>query len=107
MILDFLYACVLLLISPWLVWRAYRTGRYRKDLASKLWGEVEAVPGSSRPVVWFHGVSVGEIQADFLLGRQNFDISSRGRRRGGMYRRMALPVTRNQKNLDRNHPPLA
>lgn len=59
-VLDCLYLLALAAASPWLVWRAVHTGRYRSGLAAKLLGRVE-VPGDSRPTVWFHGVSVGEV----------------------------------------------
>ncbi len=69
MLLNVLYLFVLILLSPWLVWRAWRTGRYRNGLAAKLLGRVETTPFSrdaefsaqSAGVVWFHAVSVGEV----------------------------------------------
>jgi 3-deoxy-D-manno-octulosonic-acid transferase len=64
-LLDLVYLFALCLLSPWLVWRAFATGRYRRDLAAKLLGRV-VVPGPrSGPVAWFHAVSVGEVN---LLG---------------------------------------
>jgi 3-deoxy-D-manno-octulosonic-acid transferase len=42
------------------VWRAARTGRYRRGPAAKLLGRLD-LPADPRPTVWFHGVSVGEI----------------------------------------------
>ncbi len=59
-LLDALYLCVLILLSPWLIYRALRTGRYRRGLGAKLLGLAHPLPSSGRPV-WFHGVSVGEI----------------------------------------------
>lgn len=59
-VLDALYLCVLTALSPWLVYRAIRTGRYRRGLGAKLFGLSHRLPSSGRPV-WFHGVSVGEI----------------------------------------------
>jgi 3-deoxy-D-manno-octulosonic-acid transferase len=65
LVLDALYLLALLALSPWLVWRAAATGRYRRDLGTKLLGRV-AVPNPDRkPVAWFHAVSVGEVN---LLG---------------------------------------
>lgn len=57
---DLFYLLGGVLLAPWLLWRAVRTGRYRRHLAAKLLGRVD-VPPSSACTVWFHGVSVGEI----------------------------------------------
>jgi 3-deoxy-D-manno-octulosonic-acid transferase len=57
-ILDGIYLVVLVLLSPWLIYRALRTGRYRRGLHAKLFGIPQTLPTG---VVWFHGVSVGEI----------------------------------------------
>jgi 3-deoxy-D-manno-octulosonic-acid transferase len=59
-VINLLYLLVLLLLSPWLVYKAFTTGKYRRGLASKLLGRVE-VPPASGLRAWFHGVSVGEI----------------------------------------------
>jgi 3-deoxy-D-manno-octulosonic-acid transferase len=62
-LLNLVYAAVLLLISPWLTYRAIRTGKYRRGWRGKLFGRVAhpLLRPDGRPVVWFHGVSVGEI----------------------------------------------
>ncbi|MHB1421972.1 MAG: 3-deoxy-D-manno-octulosonic acid transferase [Gemmataceae bacterium] len=52
------YLFVLSLLSPWLLYRALRTGRYRRGLHEKLLGLRESPIAGA---VWFHGVSVGEI----------------------------------------------
>lgn len=57
---DLLYLLVLAVLSPWLIWRAIRTGRYRRDLGAKLLGSAPMLR-TGGPVAWFHGVSVGEI----------------------------------------------
>jgi 3-deoxy-D-manno-octulosonic-acid transferase len=57
-LLNLLYLCVLFVLSPWLLWRAIRTGRYRRGLRAKLFGLRESLPPGA---IWFHGVSVGEI----------------------------------------------
>lgn len=61
--LDLAYLTALAAASPWLAWRAVRTGRYRRDLAAKLLGRVPHLPppAPGRPRLWFHGVSVGEV----------------------------------------------
>jgi 3-deoxy-D-manno-octulosonic-acid transferase len=57
-LLDYIYLFVLSVLSPWLLYRALRTGRYRCGLHEKLFGLRES---PSKGAVWFHGVSVGEI----------------------------------------------
>jgi 3-deoxy-D-manno-octulosonic-acid transferase len=61
MLLNLLYLAALLLLSPWLVWRAFATGRYRRELAAKLFGRVSVPNPHEMPVAWFHAVSVGEV----------------------------------------------
>src|SRR4051794_30016138 len=58
-LLDAVYLVALVLLSPWLLLRAWRTGRYRRNLRDKLLGLRSDVPPGA---VWFHGVSVGEVQ---------------------------------------------
>src|SRR5262245_418544 len=60
-VLNLVYALAILLISPWLLVRSFRTGRYRRNLRSKLLGHREMIARGHREVVWFHGVSVGEV----------------------------------------------
>lgn len=67
-----IYLSALGLLLPWLVLRSLRTGRYRQGLRQKLLGiRAEDFSGCSAgspasdrasQTVWFHGVSVGEIQ---------------------------------------------
>src|SRR5262245_57398050 len=61
LLLNFAYFIVLACLSPWLIYRSLRTGRYRKDLTPKLFGSATVPVTVERPVVWFHGVSVGEV----------------------------------------------
>ncbi len=65
MLLDLLYLLALLVLSPWLLWRAVTTGRYRQNGLAKLAGHVRIPNSQQRPVAWFHAVSVGEVH---LLG---------------------------------------
>src|SRR6266404_7099515 len=64
-LLNALYLLILFLLSPWLLYKAVTTGKYRRGLWAKFTGSVTA--SSCHPVirsskrVWFHGVSVGEI----------------------------------------------
>ncbi len=57
-LLNAVYLFALVVLSPWLLWRAWRTGRYRRGLCEKAFGLARALPGGA---VWFHGVSVGEV----------------------------------------------
>src|SRR5437868_4289171 len=59
-LLNLLYLLTLILLSPWLLYKAFTTGKYRRGLASKLLGSA-GLPPASGPRAWFHGVSVGEI----------------------------------------------
>ena len=66
---NLIYAGVLVVALPWLCWRRCQTGRYQAGLQEKLCGLLDASTnynGTSssvrRPVIWLHGVSVGEIQ---------------------------------------------
>ena len=59
-LLDAAYLSALTALSPWLAYRAARTGRYRRGLRERLLGLSQSPLPSCRPV-WFHGVSVGEI----------------------------------------------
>lgn len=62
-LLNALYLLALLLLSPWLLYRSWKTGRYRQELRAKLLG-LNAPPCGLAPgakPVWFHGVSVGEV----------------------------------------------
>ena len=61
MLLNVVYGLAILFLSPWLVYRAFRTGRYRQNLRAKLVGPSAPPHDGSRPVAWFHGVSVGEV----------------------------------------------
>jgi 3-deoxy-D-manno-octulosonic-acid transferase len=51
---------LLVAISPWLVWRSLRTGRYRAGWGAKFFG-LSPIRQSKRDSVWFHAVSVGEV----------------------------------------------
>lgn len=60
-LLNGVYAAILLVFIPWMLWQAWRTGKYREGWREKLWGQVP-LRHSQRPCVWFHAVSVGELQ---------------------------------------------
>ncbi len=65
MLLNLVYLLALAALSPWLAWRAFATGRYRRGLGAKFLGRVSVRNPSKKRVAWFHAVSVGEVN---LLG---------------------------------------
>jgi 3-deoxy-D-manno-octulosonic-acid transferase len=68
MLFNSLYLCALLILSPWILYRSWKTKRYRNGWSEKWLGQVpevkESLPeGGSKPLVfWLHAVSVGEVQ---------------------------------------------
>ncbi|MDA7978870.1 MAG: 3-deoxy-D-manno-octulosonic acid transferase [Pirellulales bacterium] len=54
------YLLLLIVISPWLLYRSWRTGRYRRGWAEKLLGHAPKLT-RDRFRIWFHAVSVGEV----------------------------------------------
>jgi 3-deoxy-D-manno-octulosonic-acid transferase len=59
-LLNLIYALLLLLASPYLLYQAIRKGKYREGFAAKFLGRVPRRT-SDRPGVWLHAVSVGEV----------------------------------------------
>jgi 3-deoxy-D-manno-octulosonic-acid transferase len=59
-LLDAVYLFALVAASPWLVWKAISTGKYREGLAARLLGRVPVRSGA-RTCVWLHAVSMGEV----------------------------------------------
>jgi len=60
-ILNALYLFALIVLSPWLLYKAIRTGKYQERLWDRCLGTAPDLPSPTRPRVWLHGVSVGEI----------------------------------------------
>lgn len=58
--LNFVYAALLILVSPVLLYRRWVHGKYRDGWSEKLWGRLPERDGL-RPCVWLHAVSVGEV----------------------------------------------
>jgi 3-deoxy-D-manno-octulosonic-acid transferase len=73
LLLDAVYLVLLTICSPWLLWRAIRTGRYRQGRRQKFLG-LAPRRLSNRPCLWFHAVSVGEVN---LLGTLLEPLSQR------------------------------
>jgi 3-deoxy-D-manno-octulosonic-acid transferase len=61
-LLNALYGLALVLLFPWLLVRSFMTGRYQRGMKAKLFGISAAPLPGNKPVVWFHGVSLGEVQ---------------------------------------------
>ncbi len=59
-LLNGVYLTLMLIASPWIVWSALKHGKYREGFGEKLLGFVPRRAGS-RPCVWLHAVSVGEV----------------------------------------------
>ena len=60
-LLNALYLLLLVIVSPWFVWRSWNHGRYRRGWTDKLLGLCQPPP-TSQSLVWLHAVSVGEVQ---------------------------------------------
>lgn len=57
---NVLYLLLLLFVSPFVLWRYWRHGRYRRGLRNKIFGPNRST--ISPCTVWLHAVSVGEVQ---------------------------------------------
>ena len=77
--LNCLYAALVIAASPWIVWSAVRHGKHREGFRAKFLGLVPRRTGS-RPCVWLHAVSVGEVNllattiAEFTAQRPDWEI---------------------------------
>jgi len=60
-LLDTVYACGLLLTCPVWVYRMVRHGRYRSGWGERLGGA--PIRYGLQPILWIHGVSLGEVNA--------------------------------------------
>ena len=64
MLANLLYTTALMLLSPVILYRMVRHGRYRRGVRQKLWGlssaDAKTITGGRR-CVWVHAVSVGEV----------------------------------------------
>ena len=64
MFANVLYVAALILLSPVILYRMIRHGRYRRGIAEKLLGLSKnraAELCGNRPCLWIHAVSVGEV----------------------------------------------
>lgn len=60
-IANLLYLIALLCVSPVVLYRAIRYGRYKRGTAAKLFG-MTGFAKQNQPTIWIHAVSVGEVQ---------------------------------------------
>ena len=59
-LLNLAYLLLLVLVSPWILYRAIRQGKYRQGIAARLLGQAPSRSGE-QPCLWLHAVSVGEV----------------------------------------------
>jgi len=58
---SLLAAVALVASAPWLAWQAWRHGKYRHRWQERFGVLPETVAAQSRPTLWLHAVSVGEV----------------------------------------------
>ena len=66
------WTALLAITAPWWLWKMATTGKYRDGLAERL-GRVPLrlnSAGDTRPAIWIHAVSVGEVIAISGLVRE-------------------------------------
>jgi 3-deoxy-D-manno-octulosonic-acid transferase len=59
-LLNLIYSLILVLISPWIIWRILVLKKNRRGWLQKLAGCVP-IRNSKAPCIWIHAVSVGEV----------------------------------------------
>lgn len=59
-LLNIVYLLAWTAALPWLAWRRWRWGKNRRGWGQK-WLGLGAVPPATRPRIWLHAVSVGEV----------------------------------------------
>ena len=78
-VLNLIYLGLLAAFSPFLAFRAWKTGKYREGWAEKLLGRAP-LRVDDRPCLWFHAVSVGEVLllrplvAEFARRRPGWEV---------------------------------
>lgn len=60
-LLNLVYSVLIALAMPIVIWKRWRTGKYRRGWKEKLFGDLPDLSSHPRPRVWFHAVSVGEV----------------------------------------------
>ncbi|MFN0199831.1 MAG: 3-deoxy-D-manno-octulosonic acid transferase [Planctomycetaceae bacterium] len=65
---NFCYACLIVIVSPVLIYRVLVHGKYRSGWSQKLRGMLPQLT-DDRPTLWLHAVSVGEVlQLEPVIG---------------------------------------
>lgn len=59
-LLNVIYLILVFVTAPWWLYAAWRYGKYREGFTEKWLGRVPVREGD-RPCIWFHAVSVGEV----------------------------------------------
>lgn len=78
-VLDLVYLVLLLAVSPFLLLKSWRTGKYKEGWPEKVLGKAPRRI-NNRPCIWFHAVSVGEVLAlrplvsELLKRRPGWDV---------------------------------
>lgn len=60
-VLDLVYLTLLAILSPLLLFAALRHGKYRDGWSEKVQGFLPRLPAATNRRIWFHAVSVGEV----------------------------------------------
>lgn len=60
-LLNLLYLLAILCVSPFVLYRTIRHGRYRRGFMSKVLGRIDLIE-KHHASIWIHAVSVGEVQ---------------------------------------------
>ncbi len=71
--LNLAYLALISVASPWILWSAFKHGKYREGFGEKFLGRVPRREGE-RPRAWLHAVSVGEVN---LLATTIGELSAR------------------------------
>jgi 3-deoxy-D-manno-octulosonic-acid transferase len=72
-LLNCAYLALILIALPWILWSAFRHGKYREGFSEKLLG-LAPQRQSDKPCIWLHAVSVGEVN---LLATTIAELASR------------------------------
>ena len=75
-LLNAVYALILVIASPWVVFQAIFRGKYREGFAAKFWGDVPERK-TNGPCIWFHAVSVGEVNLLSVLLKEGGTAAAR------------------------------